>query len=157
MSKKLHKKRDHIATQGVAKNRSEIYKKALKKYKVSIEQGFYIEATAICESLITDRMESRIGELCKKDVYFGNLGELKKVLVNYLETDEGLLEIYKYILDKWAPKRNKIIHQIVKISQAGKKDWDKFMAEAKQTAEEGMAIFRELDKLLTKVRKNTKK
>jgi hypothetical protein len=58
-----HKTRNHIGLAGVAQNRHEIYVKAFEHYSLAMDQGFYLEAIAIIESIIADRMESRLGEL----------------------------------------------------------------------------------------------
>ena len=149
---KENKTRNHIGNKGVGQNRDEVFKQAIKQYKKAKENGFYLEAIAICESLITDRMESRIGELTKREVKFGMLRNLKDILMDYIETDSDLIKIYDEILNKWAPKRNIAIHQAVKISKKEEKKWDKYIKDSEQTAKEGMDYFRQLDKSINKHR-----
>ena len=57
---KENKTRNHIGNKGVGQNRDEVFKQAIKQYKKAKENGFYLEAIAICESLITDRMEAEL-------------------------------------------------------------------------------------------------
>lgn len=61
-------------------DRYEIIKSAISRFKTAIEHSFFLEATALIESLICDRLESRIGELTQKSVEFGTLGDLLKKL-----------------------------------------------------------------------------
>jgi len=42
-------------------NRYEIIKSAISRFNKAVEHSFFLEATALIESLICDRLESRIG------------------------------------------------------------------------------------------------
>ena len=156
---KPQKIRNHIGNQGVAQNRYEIYKQAMSRYNLAMKEGFYFEAVAIMESLIADRMESRIGELTNQQVIFDTLGNLRDQLngkPDYyprIETNEELIKVYNKVVSDWAGKRNKALHQIVKISIKEPKDWTVFLTEAKKAAEEGKTHFNELNKLLKRERK----
>lgn len=155
----LNKTRDDIGTPGVAQNRYEILKEVISRYNKSMKNEYYLEAIAICESLITDRMESRLGELKKVSVEFDTLSNLRNQLLGNrrypkLETNTSLERLYNEICSKWAGQRNKAIHQSAKISKASPKVWDDFLKDAKEAAEEGMEYFRALDNELKKQRKN---
>ena len=84
--------------------RYEIIKSVMSRFNTAIEHSFFLEATALIESLICDRLESRIGELTQDSVDFGTLGALLKKL-NIIETD-----IMNKNLNQWAGKRNIVIH-----------------------------------------------
>ncbi len=146
------KTRDNIGTPGVAKNRFEILKEVIARYNKSMKEGYYLEAITLCESLICDRLESRIGELTRRDPPFGMLGPLCTQLQKGLETDAALITIYDNINTLWREKRNKAIHQSAKISKAQPKVWSDFLNDAKKAAKEGMKFFRALDKELKRVR-----
>ena len=156
---KEHKLRNHIGEKGVAQNRYEIYDHAMSRYNLAFEAGFYFEAVAIMESVIADRMESRIGELIKQEVEFDTLGNLrdklngKKDKYPVIETNADLANLYNKIVSDWAGKRNKALHQVVKISIKEPKDWKTTLTEAKIAAEEGKKHFNELNKLLKGERK----
>lgn len=156
---KEHKIRNHIGNEGVAQNRYEIYKHAMSRYKLAFEQGFYFEAVAIMESVIADRMESRIGELTNTEVSFDTLSNLRDRLIGKkdkytkIETNEDLEKLYNKIVSDWAGKRNKALHQVVKISIKEPKDWETTLSKAKEAAEEGKKYFNELNKLLKRERK----
>ncbi len=55
-------------------------KLAISRYTTANEHSFFLEAAALIESLICDRLERRIGELTNKPVEFGTLGDLLKKL-----------------------------------------------------------------------------
>jgi hypothetical protein len=118
----------------------EIIKLAISRFNVALEHSFFLEATALIESLICDRLESRIGELTNKPVEFGTLGDLLKKL-NSIETDIELKNIMNNILYQWAGKRNIVIHQAAKIELGKKKDWNDYLRLAKSTAIEGRKAF----------------
>ena len=113
---------------------------AISRFNTAIEHSFFLEATALIESLICDRLESRIGELTDKSVEFGTLGDLLKKL-NTIESDVKLKYIMNNILYKWAGKRNVVVHQAAKIELGKKKDWNEYLRLAKLTAIEGRKAF----------------
>jgi hypothetical protein len=113
--------------------RYEIIKSAISRFNTAIEHSFFLEATALIESLICDRLESRVGELTHKSVEFGTLGDLLKKL-NSIETDIELKRIMNSILYQWSRKRNIVIHQAAKIELGKKKDWNDYLRLAESTA-----------------------
>lgn len=132
-------------------DRYEIIKSAISRFNTAIEHSFFLEATALIESLICDRLESRIGELTHKSVEFGTLVDLLKKL-NSIETDVELINIMNNILYQWACKRNVVIHQAAKIELGKKKDWKDFLRLAELTSKEGRKIFDTYNKQLQKIR-----
>ena len=133
-------------------NRYEIIKSAISRFNKAVEHSFFLEATALIESLICDRLESRIGELTHKSVEFGTLGDLLKKL-NSIETDIELKKIMNNILYQWAGKRNIVIHQAAKIEHGKKKDWNVFLRMAEATAKDGRKAFDNYNKQLQKIRR----
>ncbi len=134
-------------------DRYEIISAVFNRFNTAIEHAFYLEATALIESLICDRLESRLGELTQKSVEFGNMGDLLKRL-NQVETDETLKAIMNKILNQWTGKRNYVIHQAAKIELGKKKDWKDFLRMAESTAMEGRVTFDSYNKQLKKIRRN---
>lgn len=133
-------------------DRYEIIKSAISRFNTAIEHSFFLEATALIESLICDRLESRIGELTDKSVEFGTLGDLLKKL-NTIESDVELKYIMNNILYKWAGKRNVVVHQAAKIELGKKKDWNEYLRLAKLTAIEGRKAFDNYNNQLNKLRR----
>ena len=56
--------------------RYRLFVRARKRIESSIRRGYFCEAIAICESVIGDRLESRLSYLSKKNIGFRNLGHL---------------------------------------------------------------------------------
>lgn len=133
-------------------DRYEIIKSVISRFNTAIEHSFFLEATALIESLIFDRLESRIGELTDKSVEFRTLGDLLKKL-NTIESDVELKYIMNNILYKWAGKRNIVVHQAAKIELGKKKDWNEYLRLAKLTAIEGRKAFDNYNKQLHKLRR----
>ena len=69
-----------------------IIKGAISHYNTAIENSFFLEATTLMESLISDRLESRLGELKKEQISFDTIGNLLDAL-RKLEEDTVLKEI----------------------------------------------------------------
>lgn len=130
----------------------EIIKAAISRFNTAIEHSFFLEATALIESLICDRLESRLGELTKQLVVFSSLGQLLKQL-NEIESDEVLISIMNKVLNQWAGKRNIVIHQAAKIELGKKKDWNDYLRLAESTAIEGRKAFDNYNKQLQKIRR----
>ena len=124
----------------------------MSRFNLAIEQSFFLEATALIESLICDRLESRIGELTMKPVEFGTIADLLKKL-NKIETDVELKNIMNKVLYQWSGKRNIVIHQASKIELNKNKDWNEFLSLASSTAKEGSKAFNNYNKQLQKLRR----
>lgn len=132
---------------GVAQNRGDIYARVVEQYNKAIESRFFIEATALAESLIGDRMESRLSYLNQADVKFESLGKTR-ALLSAVESNANIKTLINTKVNKWVEERNKVIHRAAKISKERAKDWEDYLNNAKAVAEEGFGIFRELDRLM---------
>jgi hypothetical protein len=135
--------------------RFEIIKAAMSRFNTALDHNFYLEATALIESLICDRLESRIGELIQKPVQFDTLGNLLKKL-NGLEEEESLKKIMNVQINNWTSQRNIVIHQAAKIEFDKKKDWNEFLKLAENAAKEGRKIFDTYNTHLQKIRRTKK-
>ena len=151
--KKTNRQRANITENPfVGKLRFELYKKAIEQFNQAIEAGFYLEAITICESLISDRLESRCAEL-KKPMAFKPLGDLIKKL-KQIETDVLIKSTVVGDLDTWRLNRNTALHEIVKFEKGAIPNWENQVEQYKKYAEDGMLIFRTLDSQITKLRRN---
>lgn len=137
-------------------DRYEIIKSAISRFNTAFEHSFFLEATALIESLICDRLESRIAELTQKSVEFRTLGDLLKEL-NMIETDVELKRIMNKALNQWAGKRNIVIHQAAKIELGKKKIWKDYLSLAELTSKEGKKAFDDYNKRLQKLRRQKSK
>ena len=135
-----------------SQERYEIIKAAISRYNTAIEQSFFLEATALIESLISDRLESRFGELIKEPMSFDTIGNLLNSL-RKVETDIVLKEIMNNQINTWCGDRNTVIHQAAKIELGKKKDCKDFLKQAEKTAKDGRKIFDAYNKQLNKLRR----
>ena len=133
--------------------RYEIMKAAISRYNTAIEHSFFLEATALIESLISDRLESRLGELKKEPISFDTIGNLLNSL-RKIEPDTVLKEIMNKQINNWCADRNTFIHQAAKIELGKNKGWKDFLKQAEKTAKNGRKIFDEYNKQLKKLRSN---
>jgi hypothetical protein len=127
--------------EGYGDLRYRLFVAARKRIEKAIGAGYYCEAITIIESIIADRLESRLSYLKDEDFSFKNLGGLIKES-RMLESNPDLLELMND-LDSWREARNKAIHELVKI-ESGKElsSWDQRMQEMGQTADEGYRILK---------------
>ena len=123
--------------------RYHLFESARQHIEQSIKEGYYCEAIAIIESVITDRLESRISYLKDENVGFQNLGPAIKKL-KACETDTKLISILAD-LDEWRKKRNSALHELVKIED-GKPmlQWSQRILSLSLSATEGYELLKQL-------------
>lgn len=117
------------------------YREAWTRIKIAQEQGFYIEAVAIQESIISDRL---ISYFTAKDIViqqkypsFKNLIDTwKKQSVIAYKNIENLQES----VDSWRIKRNEVTHGIVKPQSEELTVVDVFLMDAQDVAAEGTTL-----------------
>ncbi|QOJ27640.1 MAG: hypothetical protein HRU80_01665 [Ignavibacteriales bacterium] len=136
----------------VGQARKELYANAHFRIKESIEKGFYLEAIALCESIICDRLEARIAWISpQKKTIFNNIGNNLDFL-EPREPDTLLNDTYLEIR-KWAKDRNKTLHEMVKLELINYEDWNKKYDEAKKTAIQGLRIAKKISNHVKRVNK----
>jgi hypothetical protein len=127
------------------KARQDLYHRAYSRVNKAIARGFHIEAIAILESLMCDRLENLLQALHPDSkVELGSLGKLYNSVNKEIEIPESLL----IDLKQWNQARGQVIHQLVKISDIDAMNWLERMAFARKTSNDGK-------KLLGKLRKFT--
>lgn len=135
------------------KARYHLYRAAYARVNEAIEKGFYLEAISIIESLISDRLESRVSYLIGKDFSFKELGSLI-VKIKKEETDSMLLLIVTNRLDEWRIDRNRALHEMAKIAVDNKSTWQERIDDLKSVAKIGLKLLRDIDKQVTHLRKS---
>jgi len=138
----------------VARQRYQLYRLANERIKVAYEAGFYIECVAICESIIADRLEARLQFLTRNTTKLApvlSLGHiLKEIKKSGLETDPDLLAVYPAI-SAWAVRRNAVVHQFVKLTDADEAaSGDDRIEAGMKTAKVGMDLMRKISSLVRK-------
>lgn len=116
--------------------------------------GYMLEAVALLESAIADRLECRIAFIHENSPdkrFFGTVGRLFRYLKKKeLEEPFEAIELYEAGV-LWADERNKALHQFAKQAEDSKQTWEDKYEAAALTAETGHKLFRDLDKLIRKL------
>ena len=149
-------KRAVANTEEVGQLRYDTYRKSISRISSSIEAGYYLEAITLCESLIADRLESRLNYLTNSDNFsFKNLGKLQEGIIKHdnIEELKRMMIYQKGDLDIWRDSRNNALHAMAKIVEDDKSDWENKMQKCQIIAEEGEKLRKEVFKL-TDIRKN---
>jgi hypothetical protein len=130
-----------------------LYRKGISRINDSINSGYYLEAITLCESLIADRLESRLKFLTNTDKYsFETLWNLQEGVRKY-ETDIGLISLINWNLDSWRKDRNNALHAIAKLEDKKIETWENRVERCKKVAKEGEAIRKEVFKIVGRLRK----
>jgi len=140
----------------IAQKRFQLYRAASTRIQQAIKSHYPLEAIALTESMIADRLEARLacihGQTSEKRK-FSTLGKLTDELCgkNSSESIESK-NVFRAVKD-WADLRNEAIHEMVKVAESDNKDWSKRMEEAEVVAEKGLELFKKLNALVSKLNK----
>lgn len=143
-----------IATPGsaTAKARAEMYKLAYARIAESSKAGFHLEAITIVESLISDRLESRLTFVLQRDFSFQHLGSLI-IKARQVETDPTLLILVGNDLDNWRKSRNKALHEMAKIAEGDTSTWQDRVNGLVSISENGLKLLKVIDKQIKALKK----
>ncbi len=143
----------------VAQARRVLYTKAISRVDAAIENGYPLEAIALLESMLADRLEARKDCITGQETNnreFDTAYKTAEFLAgeNQRESDvaKGIYEAVK----AWTPRRNELLHQMVKFADGDDKDWEMRLKDAQSAAADGLALFRKLDQLVRKLNKPPK-
>ena len=127
---------------GYGTQRRKLQEKARRHVERSIEAGFFCEAVAIIESIIADRLESRLSWLKRENSGFRTLGGLREL--KQIETDKVLRVILDHV-EAWAPRRNAALHEMVKVErECPEQSWEARLVQTERTARDGYEIAKHL-------------
>lgn len=154
MSTTTVKRTRAIATPGseIAKARAAMYKSAYSRIAESSKAGFHLEAITIIESLISDRLESRLTFVLQRDFSFQHLGSLI-TKARQVETDPTLLNLVDQDLDKWRKSRNKALHEMAKIADGDTSSWQDRVNGLVPISEEGLKLLKTIEKQIRALKK----
>ncbi|NEW27797.1 hypothetical protein [Nocardia cyriacigeorgica] len=137
------------------------YVGAFDRVQHCIERGYYLEAVAILDSLITDRLTSRVGYLSGAEPRIEPIGPLCRALIGRsdardgagLEHDDEFREVVEEIRT-WAVERNHAIHATAKILRSDDPvvSFDDALRVHHRTALRGVALLQRFDRLDTSAR-----
>lgn len=143
-----------IASPGsvTAKDRAEMYKSAHSRIAESSKAGFHLEAITIIESLISDRLESRLTFVLQRDFSFQHLGSLI-TKARQVETDPTLKNLVDNDLDSWRKSRNKALHEMAKIAEGDTSTWQDRVNGLVPISEDGLKLLKIIDKQIKALKK----
>jgi hypothetical protein len=147
-------------------NKYRSYQEAWLRIKAAQEQGFYIEAVNIEESIICDRIVS--GLLTCGTISVGEDGNCQLRFLDLIKewrkwAQAQCLEpiVQKELddlisaVDKWRKRRNAVIHGVVKSSpNTPGHDIEQFVGTAEATAEEGRRLARAVDNWQRRIKRS---
>lgn len=129
-----------------------MYKSAYSRIAESSKAGFHLEAITIIESLISDRLESRLTFVLQRDFSFQHLGSLI-TKARQVETDPTLLNLVDQDLDKWRKSRNKALHEMAKIADGDTSSWQDRVNGLVPISEEGLKLLKTIEKQIRALKK----
>jgi hypothetical protein len=115
------------------------YREAWTRIKESQEQGFYLEAITIEESIISDRLSSYFRNVLKTEKQPNSLKGMQDLWKKYHPepiTFGGYNDLI-FELDKWRKERNQAIHAIVQSHTHPERSIESFLLHSKNVAERG--------------------
>lgn len=116
----------------------DLFRLAYKRAKRAIAAGFYLEAVALCESLILNRLEVVLRQSAGVAYDKFSVGKA----LNGVEShkiplfDEELFAATK----NWVSSRNFLSHHFARVDEDLKLTWRKRLLDARVTAIEGLAL-----------------
>lgn len=132
--------------------KQELISSAYSRVTYAISKGFHIEAIAIIESLLADRLESAIHVSNPEIRIKSTLGALIK-----RASDMKLISAeFAEEIRNWHDARSKVIHEMVKLSEEIESTWKERMSFARLTAAQGVKLAKTLDKTVKKIKKESK-
>jgi hypothetical protein len=146
-SAKTRARRETVGDE-IGQLRRVLYEKAIVRLDRAIHEGFWIEAIAIEESLICDRLESLVEKCADKAVNFGTLNELVKKARPYCR--DSMLSVLDEV-DRWRPLRNRAVHELVKVKMGTYISWSQRLRVAQLAAVQGRVLLRDVDREVLRV------
>ncbi|MFC9997029.1 hypothetical protein [Nocardia sp. NPDC127526] len=149
---------------GLGNKRWRRYADAFDRVERCLSQGYHLEAIAILDSLIGDRLASRLAHLVGTDsIAVSAVGTLCGKLVGHknsagVEVDPAFREVVAEI-KTWSAARNDAMHAIARIFRYEDPavSFDDAMESHRQTVLAGIALLQRFDQLDTAVRKQRRK
>ena len=150
----------------VGQKRNKLFKGVIGRINDAIENGYYLEAITLEESLICDRFASRFTYLYEKN--HPSLKELKSFSktnfydimlgpivrgVKEIEEDDEIIHFCENDLKEWKNLRNESLHEMAKLPKNSDKTFPDKYAQLEDIAKNGLKIFRKAEKLINKTKK----
>lgn len=147
-----------LYSSSVGRARRELYRGAHVQLKAALQAGFWIEAIALCESMLSDRLEARYSfiagdtEEARRHKTIGTL--LKQLRANDRKKDNERLHTLYAEIAEWSKQRNRAVHHAVKLSDGENfEPWSERYAGLQLAATEGAALVRRLKNELERLKR----
>jgi hypothetical protein len=137
------KRRMQATTTEIKQIKMRIWAMASIQLRDAIDDGYWIEAVAIEESMMADSIESYLQKYYKVDKFL-TLGEaISTVLkLNLTENDEALFIRAR----RWVADRDVVIHELIKVNKKNQLTWEQKVNNNFAVALEGQELAKELKK-----------
>ena len=137
------KRRMQATTSEVRQIKKRIWAMASIQLRDAMEDGYWIEAVSIEESMMVDAIESYLQKHYKADKFL-TLGEaISAVLkLNLIDKDEALFIRAR----RWVNERNVVVHELMKVNKTNQWTWEQKMNNNLGVASEGFDLAKELKK-----------
>jgi hypothetical protein len=130
-----------------------LIRSAWDRIAYAINKGFHIEAIVILESLISDRIEAAVQSTQPERIKLMDLGKA----ITQTSIHEILDDSLRVDLDLWRRNRNKLTHEMVKLTDDSVSTWRERMNYARSVSNEGLRLAKEVDKQTKKFINSKKK
>ena len=137
------KRRMQATTSEVKLIKKRIWAMASIQLRDAMEEGYWIEAVAIEESMMVDAIESYLQKHYREDKFL-TLGDgISAILqLNLVDKDEALFMRAR----RWVNERNVVIHELMKVNKKTQLSWEQKMNINLGVAIEGQDLAKELKK-----------
>ena len=130
-------------TPEIAVLKRDLHRRANGLLKASLENGYWIEAISIAESLMSDRIESYFEKHHEKR-RITTLGTWSYELMKSKRLPKKEVDLFERVFE-WSQERNKATHELVKVSERHKADWDERISDCMKVASEGKKLANEVN------------
>ncbi len=136
--------------------RYELIKAAFDRIQDARDQGYYLEAITIIESMIADRLESAISDAENTNIGFQTLGSLILLAHRSHKLDAQLKIFIITELKAWKKRRNIALHEMVKLEKGNLHTWPERYAELLADVDSGFELLKKIMKRMKEIRKPKK-
>jgi len=136
----------------MGKSKQNLYRHAYKRIESSISKGSHIEAVALIESIMSDRIETALAAITNQPVTASSLGTLFKKLHQIEPASDAL----RAAIWEWNESRGFVIHQMVKLTNDHDSTWTERITYSRKVAREGLPLLKELRKYTDRIIRENK-